>query len=346
MGRKRENGVELPRHVHRVKAKGKLYYFYQAHRGTDRQGPRIALPRDPTTAEFWDALRKVAGTVQGYSGTIAAMIDAYLASPEFLKLADSTKRSYQLYLTHGRAAFGKSKPDEIRPAHVIKLRDEFQDTPVAANTIVAALSAVYKWGRPRDFATVNPCEKLPKFKTGEHKAWPAEMVTLALQARWEIKRFVLLTLATAQREEDVCRMSLHDIVDGEVRVVQQKTRKELWIPLPDEINSVVEDCRKSGTMYLIPRGNGHPFNGNQFRAMWGREMKKEKFKPIREAGLVPHGLCKNAHNALFESGANAKEVEAVTGRSPTMVAHYSKAANQRLLARKAVGRRDGKEAAN
>jgi integrase len=341
MGRKREHGVDLPEHVHIVVAKGKKYYFYQAHRGTSRQGPRIALPREPD--ELYAKARALAGTVPGYTGTVAAMIDAYMANEEFTgtSLSESTKRLYTRYLKDLKLALGKHKPDDIRPSHVIRLRDEFAHMPATANLMVSTLSTVYKWGRKRDYALNNPCTELGKLKIGEHKPWPQEIIDLVLtNARWEVRRFVLLTLATGQREGDVCRMSLHDIVDGEIRVIQEKTDKDLWIPLDQSLKSMVDECRKAGTIYLIPRGNGEPFTANQFRAMWGRELKKAMFKPIRELGLVPHGLCKNAHSVLFESGASTKEVQAVTGRSAAMAEYYGKGTEQRKLARRAIQRKD------
>ena len=260
MARKRLHGVDLPRHTHKVVAKGTTYYFYQAYRGTARQGPRYALPRDPATPEFWDAVRKIAGTVPGYSGTIAAMIDAYHASPEFQppKVSENTRRIYNLYLDRARLKIGAHSPDAVRPAHIIALRDQYSDTPRAADSIVAALRACYTWGRPRDFASNNPCTKLPKLAGGgEHKPWPQPMVDLVLaNARWEVRRFVLLTIHTGQREGDVCRMALGDIEDGAIRVVQEKTKKELWIPIGASLQPVIDEARSSGAANLIPRANG------------------------------------------------------------------------------------------
>jgi hypothetical protein len=55
-------------------------------------------------------------------------------------------------------------------------------------------------------------------------------------------------------------------------------------------------------------------------------------------------MCKNAHNRFFEAGNNAKEVESLTGRAPTMVAHYSKGVDQRKLARRAMARAEAMDA--
>jgi integrase len=341
MARKRMHGVDLPRHVHRVKAKGKEYYFYQVHRGTDRAGDRIPLPSDPTTAEFWTQVRELAGVVPGYSGTVAAMIDAYLASPEYEALARSSKRVYRLYLRQAQSNIGQHKPDAIRPAHILALRDKYKATKSAANTMIKALSAVYIWGRPRDYAINNPCQRIPLFEGGEHKPWTPEIIQLVMDnARWEIIRFVTLTLATGQREGDVCAMSLADIKDDSVRVIQEKTGKEIWIPLPADARLIVQECRRAGTLHLISKPNGEPYTAAQLRSMWTRELGKTALSYVRQSGFKLHGLCKNAHNELFEAGNNESEVQAVTGRSAQMVRHYAKARDQRVIAKRAGTRRD------
>ena len=102
----------------------------------------MSLPRDAQSVEFWDALRKLAGTVPGYSGTLAAMIDAYLASPEFSLPEDSVKRkvlsestryTYKLHLGYSRLAMGKFPPGAIKPSAILALRDEYAERPGSAD---------------------------------------------------------------------------------------------------------------------------------------------------------------------------------------------------------------------
>lgn len=56
-----------------------------------------------------------------------------------------------------------------------------------------------------------------------------------------MKRAVLLARYTGQRQADVLRMSPSDIEDGGINVVQQKTGKELWVPLHAGLRYVLED---------------------------------------------------------------------------------------------------------
>lgn len=59
-------------------------------------------------------------------------------------------------------------------------------------------------------------------------------------------------------------------------------------------------------------------------------------KPIREAGLVFHGLRKSAVIRLLEAGCSDAEVGAITGQSRTMVEHYGRQVSQRKLAASAI----------
>jgi integrase len=339
MARPRKHAAELPPYVHCVRAKGRLYYFYQPFRGTARQGERVSLPRDAQSVEFWDALRKLAGTVPGYSGTLAAMIDAYLASPEFSLPEDSVKRkvlsestryTYKLHLGYSRLAMGKFPPDAIKPSAILALRDEYAERPGSANMIIRSLSACYEWGRLGDFAMNNPAKGVPTFSLGEHEQWPEPMVDLLLaEGSPLIRRFAKITLYTGQRISDVCRMTTDDVVSGEIRVKQKKTGKELWIPLHPDLQAELDGV--SGP--LLANGKGRVFSSGTFRDVWDTELGGDKLSPIKAAGLVPHGLCKNAHSRLREAELSNEQIQAITGRSPKMVDYYSKGADQRVQAR-------------
>ena len=54
-------------------------------------------------------------------------------------------------------------------------------------------------------------------------------------------------------------------------------------------------------------------------------------KRLRDAGLVFHGLRKNAVNTLLEVGCTEAEVSAIVEMSEQMVRHYSKDVNRSQL---------------
>ena len=82
MSRKSRRGaVKLPKGVHRIVARSRDYYYFQTARGTPQQGPRIPLPNDTQSPEFWNAIRQAQGIVGPVpTDTINALADAYEAA--------------------------------------------------------------------------------------------------------------------------------------------------------------------------------------------------------------------------------------------------------------------------
>lgn len=164
-------------------------------------------------------------------------------SPEFDKRAASTKRDYLRYLEIISKAWGELLVSDLRPKHVIGLRDKWASTPVAANHLIAVLKTLVNWGIPREFCETNPCVYVPKLETDEEGArpWPVWAYSLIEEhAREDVRRAVLLARYTGQRQSDVLRMAPSDVEDGGINVVQQKTGKELWVPLHDDLVGALE----------------------------------------------------------------------------------------------------------
>lgn len=95
MPRRRSNPtISLPPSVQRVTSGGREYFYFQAGRGTDHAGPRIKLPSDPQSPEFWHAVRQAQGIVGPIpTGTINALADAWEVAWPTLprKLSDGTQ---------------------------------------------------------------------------------------------------------------------------------------------------------------------------------------------------------------------------------------------------------------
>lgn len=349
MARKAESDTPLPRHVHMVAgAAGRRYYYYQEHRGTHREGKRIRLPANPDSADFWAALRWLAGPGGGADeGPMAILIDTYMGSPEFLGLAPATRREYARYLGRLRALWGRYDPRGVKVRHLIALRDSMSGTPVAANRCLAAIQALFQWGVPREHLDVNVVPDVPRLdaRTDGYAPWPAWALELAARhMREEMRIAVTLGYHTGQRISDVLRMRLQDVItaDSTIAVRQQKTGKRLWVPIHPELAPVIEAARAGGAMFLVARRDGSPFTPSQFRAMWRRELGRPKLARIREAGLVFHGLRKGATVKLAEVGCTTRQIMSITGHSQALVEHYTRSVDQKLLAREAMRKWAGK----
>jgi integrase len=330
--------VELPKYVQHIINGGREYFYFQRGRGSATPGPRLRLPKSPHDVEFWAAYKAHLGSEPPSARTFDALIASYKVAPEFMKRAEATQRDYSRYLDIISRAWGKLHVGGVRPKHVIELRDAWADTPVAANHLLSVLKTLINWGIPREFSETNPCIHVPKLEVDEGGArpWPAWAYKLIEEhAREDMKRAVLLARYTGQRQADVLRMAPEHVEDGGIHVVQQKTGKELWVPLHTDLKAALANWSSSP---YVQTPNAKPYTPERFRAAWTRLMNDTPAGLIRKEGYTFHGLRASSVEKLRERGCDNLQIEALTGMSPTMITRYSRFANQKRLAKAAVRR--------
>ena len=151
-----------------------------------------------------------------------------------------------------------------------------------------------------------------------------------------------LLLFTGQRASDVAKMSSGDLAADGIWVVQRKTKAKLLIPVHSAL-----DVALTGTEIedgaLLKTSFGEPFTAKGFSNFMADK--------IATAGLpercVTHGLRKAAARRLAEAGCSANEIASITGHAKLdEVARYTKAAEQKRLARAAIDRLPGSQAAS
>lgn len=326
-------------HIHHKKVKGRHYYYFDTGQ-RDENGKRIFLrlpdKRDPAFPRAYANAcdqrnnRQVMRPIR----TFDWLLRAYERSPEFKHLAANTQRSYLTYLGKAsrliRGPDGGSAPlESIEPRDVLAVRDKLMDGG-GANQAVRCLSALFAWAsKPvRQFMAGNPASAVDLFSEGEHEPWPDWLVEEALQDE-TVRPIVGLFYFTGQRIGDVIRMQWTDIKDGHIRLRQHKTTTELQIPIAGDLAQILQELPRRG-FTILAQSNGKAWSDNSLRLLlqaWAAE---------RGLHVVPHGLRKNAVNALLESECSVAEVSAITGQSLKMVEHYAKKRNQRRLGGSAI----------
>ena len=230
----------------------------------------------------------------------------------------------------------------LRPKHVIQLRDEWAETPVAANHLLSVLKTLINWGIPREFSETNPCVFVPKLETDEGGARPWPLWAYELiddHASTGLHRAVWLARYSGQRQGDVIRMAPGHLEDAGINVVQQKTGKKLWVPLHCDLRAELGTW--DGSPY-VRTPNGAPYTPERFRAAWTRLMNDTPAGRIRKEGLTFHGLRASSVEKLREAGCGTREIEAITGMSSAMITRYSRFSDQKRLAKAAVRRLEGR----
>lgn len=321
----------MPPGVHRKTAKGRTYYYFDT--GARRNGKPVfkRLP-DIRDIEFGPAY-STALTIKSRSKpkataiTVPQLVKLYESSPEFRKKAPSTRRTYSTYLPRFSAAFPTAPAEEIERKDIMRLIDSMGETTGAANMTLAVIGALYTWGRKRQHVTTKPTAEIDGFETTDYEPWPEWLIEKALADNdGLIRSAVGLLYFTAQRIGDVCKMRWSDVRDGKIYITQQKTSTELEIPVHTSLLSVLPP--KEAPTILHHGGKRYsPTTIRQKLQEWAKGHGQE---------VVPHGLRKNAVNALLEAGCSTGETSAISGQSLQIVEHYGKKRNRSKLASAAI----------
>jgi integrase len=333
--------VALPKYVQRIIVGGREYFCFQMGRGSATPGPRLKLPKGPHDTEFWASYKSYLSSEPPSGRTFDALIAAYKVAPEFTKRAETTRRDYCRYLDLVSTAWGNLHVGNVRPKHVLQLRDAWADSPVTANHLLSVLKTLINWGIPREFSETNPCIHVPKLEVDEQGArpWPAWAYSLINEHACDgIQRAVALARYTGQRQADVLRMAPEHIEDGGINVTQQKTGKELWVPLHADLR---DELDWNGSPF-VKTPKGESYTPDRFRAAWTRLMNNTPAGRIRKEGFTFHGLRASSVEKLREAGCDDREIESITGMSPAMITRYSRFADQKRLAKAAVRRLEGR----
>ena len=151
-----------------------------------------------------------------------------------------------------------------------------------------------------------------------------------------MRRAIWLARYTGQRQADVLRMSKADIEDGGIKVTQQKTGKELWIPLHQDLREEMRSWQVNPPWTFAQDPKGRPYTTDRFREAWSHLMETTPAGRIRNEGYTFHGIRASSVVSLREVGCGDRDIKSITGMSSPMVTRYSRFADQRQLARAAI----------
>jgi integrase len=329
------------RYLRKKRAKGRDYYYLDLGKCADGSRELKPLPniRDPRFGDCYARALATRTSRERLKGilTLDGLIRQYERSPEFKALSANSQVSYTRYLTRAsslmRTPRGDSVPvKKIERRDVLALREELSDTPGAANQAVRALSALFSWAMDNEKAKANPAERIKKFKGAPHKEWPETLLEEAL-ADPQVGMPVALLYFTGQRIDDVVAMTWNAIRGDHMLVHVKKKDKDIRVAILPELAERLDKLERP-TLTILSNANGQPWSQS------GLRQKLQDWAKGRGHKVVPHGLRKNAVNALFEAGCTAAQVSGITDQSIGMLEHYALGVNKLTLGRAAVVKLD------
>lgn len=273
----------------------------------------------------------------GKHGSFNALAASYLRSAAFSKLAPDTRKSRRYWIENFLTQYGSFPVAALERRHIKKLIDA---APAGkARNLLSMMRVLMALAIEEGIRGDDPTAglKRPRLSAEGWHTWTEAEID-QFEAKHPIgtpaRQAFALALHTGQRAADLIRMGRQHISDGRINVVQQKTGKRLAIKLHPKLVTIMEATASDHLTFIVTE-NGKPYAHAQ---SFGNRMRRW----CREAGLVGtplHGLRKACCRRLAEVGCSVNEIASISGhKSLAEIERYTKAADQKLLAERAIAR--------
>lgn len=323
-------------HTKTVKRRGVEYVYFNTGQKIDGKPVYVPLGRKDAVelGNRYSAAKMARTKRDGTSGgfTVPQLVIRFERSPDFTKKSLGTQRTYSVYLRRLATEFDTAPANKLETSDLLELMDEMGERPAAVDMMILAGKQMFDWAVARKNAIRNPFDGIGRedWTRAEYEPWPEVVVEAALEdARLRLP--VALLYFTAQRIGDVCAMRWDAIDDGTIHVIQQKTKAELAIPIHSRLAAILESAERRGDTILAD-AKGAKVKDGTIRS-WIKA-----FGIDHGVTLVPHGLRKNAVNALLEAECSTAETSAISGQSLRMIEHYAKKRNRRRTGKAAMSK--------
>jgi integrase len=233
----------------KVTSKGRTYYY--AWRG----GP--PLRGEPGTPEFMASYNEaIESRRTPDTGRFKSLVVLYRASPDYKRLADSTRANWSRWLDRIADYFGElriaqlDRSEKIRPV-IRRWRNQWAEKPRTADYGMQVLSRVLSHAvDPLGKIASNPCEGVKQLYSGDRSEiiWTdSDIAALKKECSPEIGYAVDLAAHTGLRLSDLLRLSWSHVGDDAITLSTGKSRgrREAIIPLYDDLQAVLHEFRST-----------------------------------------------------------------------------------------------------
>lgn len=200
------------------------------------------------------------------SKTVADWLDVHLREMEVGRgYREQTLRNKRSLIAHCRRLWGARPLAELRPPEIVAgLRTFPPRQGSTAHRVMRELSDAYAeaiaagWCRDNPAANLKPPKHTVQRKRLTLEVWQQMRALAKASGQTWLENLLLLALVTGQRRGDLVKMRFDDVVDGALRVEQQKEAGKGYgfrvaIPLGLRLDAIgmtvgegIEQCRASG----------------------------------------------------------------------------------------------------
>ena len=227
--RPRKSDPHLPRCIyHRHGA----YYLV-------RRGKWIPLGRDLSIA-----LAEYGRRLETPKGGMGQLIDDAFDAMRS-RLSKSTRSQYALAARKLKDILVEFAPDQVKPVHVVRIKNAMSRTPNMANRVLSFLRQVFDYALEQQLIESNPAVSVKRHK--EHKRQrlitQVEFDSIYAKAVPRLQVIMGLQYYTGQRISDILRIRVTDLLDEGIRFEQQKTGNRLIVRWTPALRAIVDRAK-------------------------------------------------------------------------------------------------------
>jgi integrase len=287
-------------------------YYYRRDTGTRLHG-------EPGSPQFLADIAKAEALIRDrHAGMFNALVRDYTASPEFEKLAASTRAEAKRMLTKAEVQFGTMP---IAALDDPRVKREFMDWrgkiskssgDREADNRLSAISSMLTWTVENGRLNANHLKGFRHLYRSSRadKIWLPENIEAFMAAAYvELQQVQIAALHTGQRQGDLLRMGWNNYDGTAITIRQGKPGTVVTIPCTKALKRMLDGMERKAAVILTSK-SGRPWKADYFRHEWIKTAAKANV-----GDLHFHDLRGTAITMLAEAGCTPPEIAAITGHS-------------------------------
>lgn len=253
------------------------YYYYVLNGGKEK-----ALGKDKLTAVMEAAKLNFEFKQKSDLVLFIDVAERYKLEIIPQKKAKSTQKS-NLYGINWLCKFFGDPPiplEKIEPQHVKQYLEWRKDTPIAANSEIALLGAI--WNAAREWGYTNlisPTTGVKRFPAGARKVYVEDFILEKIYqfSDPQLRDIIDTAYLLGQRPIDICKIHRSHIYDGILHITQQKTGKLVRFSISGKLKEIIDRRLDQNSDWLFTNKFGKKLE----RASLSGYFKETKNKAIK-----------------------------------------------------------------
>lgn len=298
--------------IHRKLADGSVRTYYY-HRAT---GTRLlGEPGSPEFLAAYAQAEKAIKSTDRNKGTFKELIQRYIGSPDYGKLAKATKVDYRRHIramegAWGDMTFGVLEDRRVRTVFMDKADELAVQSARQSDYFMQVLGIILQWSVDRGFIERNNARR-PKKRYRANRAdkiWlPEHVESMMRTAPAEIQMALMLALHTGQRQADLLAVTWNNWDGHTLTFIQRKTGVKVEVPATDALKKMLDTAPRKA-LTILTTETGRSWGKDYFRQRWRKASLTAGID-----GLHFHDLRGTAISMLAASGCSNAQIAAISG---------------------------------